>query len=144
MNLSAINQEKINYRLPQDLKPIRYELQIQPYIGPNYGSKSFTTEGIMKMHFTCVNPTQSIVFHAINMVIDGKGLVLNSTTDNVITVSPDYTVDPVRDFVIVNMNRPCVRNVQYSLVVPFVGEIRSALNGFYRSSYRDPATGTTK
>ena len=144
IDLSAISQEKIDYRLPQDLKPTRYELQIQTYVGPSYGSKSFTTEGVMKMHFTCVNPTSSIVFHAANMVIDGNGLILNSTTDNINSVSPDYTVDPIRDFVNVTMNRPCVRNAQYLLVVPYVGEIRAALNGFYRSSYRDPATDTTK
>ena len=68
---------EINYHLPSDLKPTLYELEIRPYIGDGemWGIKSFTFDGRIKIHFQCVNPTKSIIFHSVGLKFEKIELI---------------------------------------------------------------------
>ena len=137
-NANTPEPETINYRLPKSLKPKLYELNVKPYIGPEdrYGSKAFTHESEITIHFTCVEPTKQIIFHSVNLNLDADSLRLTSTSgSNDVIVEKKIKYDSVRDFSIVSMSKECAKNAEYSLHLKYTGQISTSLFGFYRSSY---------
>ena len=125
--------------MPKNLEPTLYELQIQPYIGTNetYGDKAFTFDGVMKINFKCVSPTNRIIFHISGLKINEAALELTSSSDSGLAISGSVEYDAIREFVIVKTNRNCVQNAEYKLKIEYTGPITATLNGFYRSSYKD-------
>ena len=130
---------KKDYRLQSNLQPYFYELEIRPYIGPKevYQDKAFTYTGQIKMHFTCDEPTNMIEFHQLDLVIDVNKLVLASDSDSGLTINKKITQDKERQTVKFKFNRDCQAKVNYTLTVPYSGEITTNLYGFYRSSYEE-------
>lgn len=136
--------QQIDYRLPADIKPYLYELQIKPYIGPaeEYGSKAYTFEGIQTMHLKCLSPTDKIVFHEHNLNIVGSDVELFSQADNS-KLSFDHSLvyDAQKMTVTVNMDQKCIVGNDLKLVVPYTGKINTeVLVGFYKSSYVENGT----
>ena len=132
--------EEISYRLPQDIEPTLYDLQIQPFIGPKevYGDRAFTFDGVMKMHLVCKNPTDKIVFHSEKQRINEDELKLTSSDDpNPLGFDKKLKYDEVREYVVLSLNRNCVKDAKYELTIVYEGQILSELYGFYRSSYKD-------
>lgn len=130
---------KVDYRLQSNLQPYFYELEIRPYIGPKevYQNKAFTYTGQNKMHFTCTEPTKMIEFHQLDLVIDASSLVLSSSSDSGLTIEKEMNEDKERQTVSFHFNRECKVSNNYTLSVPFSGEITTNLYGFYRSSYEE-------
>jgi hypothetical protein len=128
---------KIDYRLPEHLKPTLYELKIQPYIGPIeiYGNNSFTFEGENRMHFICAKPTNKIIFHSVNLKINNASL--SSSDDKDIKLEESHIEVKQKEYVVFKLNRDCKPNVLYTIAVSFNGQIANVLYGFYRSSYKD-------
>lgn len=135
--------ELLNYRLPIDLKPFFYELEIQAYIGPEeeYQDKAFTYTGTNKMHFTCKKETNKIVFHALELVINGDDLVL--TTDNqsimqtTIKMNPKIVYDEKMEYWTVTVEETLKADTNYTLKVPYSGKILTKMFGFYQASYQE-------
>ncbi len=123
-----------------DIKPFFYELEIQPFIGDTYGIDSFKYIGKMTMHLKCLNPTNKITFHMIDLAIDHASLELSSMADPALTFSRSTSTDTLRDFYTISLDRKCRQNTDYKLVVPFTGVILEKLYGFYRSSYTENGT----
>lgn len=121
-----------------------YDFTIKPYIGRNTAwaeAKDFTFEGSISMHFTCVQATRDIIFHAADMKIDANSLAIQSTTDPSMSVTKSYDYEELREFVTVKMSKDCVQGASYVLSMTYEGQILEQLYGFYRSSYIDTATG---
>ena len=117
-----------------------YDLTIKPYIGTSeiYGNeKAFTYEGTMKMHFTCVIPTNQIIFHSLGLKLDPTSLKLESTSSSQLTLTNKINHNDITDFDVININGLCVAGAKYTLTVSYTGELSTNLNGFYRSSYID-------
>jgi len=125
--------------LPSDLKPFSYEISVRPYIGTvaEYGAeKSFKFDGNVTINFICLNPTSKIILHIKDLDIKNETLKLHSLSINdTIEVSQKWRNDFQREFMILNMNKECTLNQNYSLNMLYVGQISEYLSGFYRSSY---------
>jgi hypothetical protein len=130
-------EEKIDFRLPDNLRPTSYDFQIQPYIGTNetWNDKAFTFDGIMNMHFTCVKPTRKVVFHIKDLFIDESKLELTKDNTEQISFVKKLEYDDLREFAILNLPSECVQNANYKLKIVYTGLIGANLYGFYRSSY---------
>lgn len=142
---------KLDYKLPNNIKPILYEVTLKPYIGPFYGIKSFKFDGFLNLSFICLNPTNTIVLHSVDLEIFSSRLYeLNIfDQDSIINVpkikSNDIPIrlinttayDYDREFVIFYLNRKCEKDKNYVLELNFTGTILENLYGFYRSSYQD-------
>lgn len=143
-----IEAPKINFRLPDTIVPVLYDLTLKPYVGPKPGAwpaeKDWTFEATMKMTVTCVKPTNKITFHAVDLDIDEDSLAITSTSsDNgQIGVVKSLGSDLRREFVIVTTTQKCVAGANYTLHMDFTGTILTVLFGFYRSTYR--INGETK
>jgi hypothetical protein len=138
----------ISFRLPDNLVPTLYDLTIKPYVGVKptawTSDKDWTFEGTQVIHFTCVKPTNRIVFHSIGHDIDLAALAISSTGDAGINVIREpLEVDSRRDFVTVLMTRECRAAATYQLTIKYTGVILDVLYGFYRSTYKDEL-GDTK
>ena len=128
----------VDYRLPNNLKPFLYDLTVRPYIGTEqlYGTKAFTFEGTMIMYFECFKETSKIVFHANELNIDQNKVALNDLTKNSkIEVKTPFSYDDERLYFTVNSTAELISGHNYSLSVPFNGNISTNLYGFYRGSY---------
>jgi len=139
--ISNNQAEQINFRLPDNLVPILYDFHIKPYIGSNPtvwpAEKDYTFEGYIEMHLACAKPTNKIVFHAADMVINENTLAILSTTDPTMTVTKSVEIDKRREFVTVTMSKQCVQGANYTLSMTYDGNVLGTLYGFYRSSYID-------
>ena len=129
--------EKIEYKLPKNLKPYFYNLTIKPYIGPFYGLRSSTFDGNLSLSFTCQIPTDKIIIHSKNLTIQSiKIKNLNNQLNNLFTIGKaDY--DEIRDFLIIKINQLCVRNNNYTISIDYWGLLSDTLTGFYQNSYLD-------
>lgn len=128
----------INYRLPDNLHPFLYELQIKPYIGsPSlYGNKSFTFTGEVSINFTCLIPTNKIVLHSKNLDIT-KYSIESIESDSIanIELMPQFDKDEKTDFLTFYTTDTLESDSNYTLHIEFSGIIPNKLFGFYRSSY---------
>lgn len=139
------NKANINFRLPNNLKPTFYDLQIKTYIGRNPSwpaEKDFTFEGIIDMTFTCMKPTNEIVFHAINLTMDPNSLKIRTNNVSNLTQQLDlatksFEYDSVRQFATVRMSRSCFPFENFTLTINYTGLIFEQTMGFYRSIYFD-------
>lgn len=128
---------KIDYRLPKHLKPFFYELELQPFVGPKetYGDKAFTFNGTNKMHFTCKNATNKIVFHAMELTLVENGLQLSDSDGNNIGFNSLIDYDSEKQYFTITLNSDLKVDQNYTLTVPYYGVIIDKLVGFYRGSY---------
>jgi len=136
-------QSPADSRLPRNLLPTLYELEIQPYIGPEevYGNKSFTFSGRAKIHMTCVSPTKKIVFHGLGLDIDGSNLQLTlSGNESDIGFDSNLVYDEQKQWFTVNLNGSLEAGSEYVLEIPYTGVINKVLSGFYRGSYVENGT----
>lgn len=137
--IKKLGSNEISYRLPSELMPFSYEITIRPYIGSSveYGvEKSFKFDGNITIGFTCSNPTSKIVLHIKDLLIKNESIKLHShSTYDTIEVSQKWSNDFKREFMILNMNKECTKNQNYSVNMLYVGHIFEYLAGFYRSSY---------
>ncbi len=134
----------INYRLPTHLLPLSYNLHIQAWIGPEelYADKAWSFKGRMYMKFTCMNATNKIVFHAMELVIDSNNLTLHSSlnTSEYLTFNKDIQYDEERQWFTIVTDKELVKGIQYTLTIPYSGKIIEKLVGFYRGSYLENGT----
>ena len=136
--VTTTTPEKINVRLPQDLVPTQYELEIRPYVGPVevYGDKAFTFDGKIAMTMNCVKATSKIVFHGLDLNITVSGLELYRTVDKVaVPFSSVLKYDLEREYYTMTVNEELKAGVEYTLVVPYKAGILNRLDGFYRQQY---------
>jgi hypothetical protein len=125
-------------RLPTNLKPILYHLKLRPYLpfdnmSDAYSSLIFQYHGEIKTHFECLEPTDEIVFHSLNLEINS--LRLESKKDSKIMLIDSIIYNSETDFVILHMNKKCVEEADYILSINYTGKILDELHGFYKSSY---------
>ena len=126
--------EPIQYRLPNNLVPNLYELEIRPYIGTyeTYKEKSFTFSGTVSIHFTCFEETDRIILHSKDLNITSKILTSNKKD---VGVKDKFDINIENDFLTIYPNSRLQKNTDYIIEIAFNGTILDKLYGFYRSSY---------
>ena len=138
--IKPINTAK--YRLPTNLKPYSYELEIKPYIGnfEMYQNKSFTFTGIVKIYFSCIEQTNEIVLHSKGLNITSVRLSINR---NNVETTGEFAINTENDFLTIYTRSMLQINTNYSIMIEFNGLILDKLYGFYRSSYYSPVEEKT-
>lgn len=117
-------------RLPSDILPVSYNLQIVPFII----SDNFTISGTVSIELTCVKDTTNITLHSKKIEINDVNVM--DASGNEVSIDGHY-LDPERDFLVVKMMKPLSAGSNYTLGIEFVSELSEGLSGFYRSTYTD-------
>jgi hypothetical protein len=133
-----------DYRLPTDVLPLHYDLEMQAFIGPQseYGEKAFTLNGKMTMLLACSKPTRRILFHAAKLQVAINQVRLKRESDGASQVIESIQYDERREYHIVYLSDDLEQFKNYSLFVPYTGQVLTELYGFYQSSYKE--NGVTK
>uniref|UniRef100_A0A1B0AGQ9 Aminopeptidase n=1 Tax=Glossina pallidipes TaxID=7398 RepID=A0A1B0AGQ9_GLOPL len=119
-------EELINYRLPETLYPINYDL----YLHPDIDTGNFT--GQVLIHINCTENTDQIILHALHLNI--TNVYLSDTASSTIAVKNFY-LDSVREFLIIDLNEELPAGRNFKLGIFFEGSMVNKIIGLYRSSY---------
>lgn len=127
---------EINFRLPNNIKPFFYDITLKVNMeSPSLiNHKPFNFDGLVKINFTCLEPTKKITLHQKDLNIKLFNLTQNQ---NLITTQEKIEYDLKRDFMSVLMDQPCIKNSNYTLQVSYSANLSESLTGFYLSSYVD-------
>lgn len=129
--LSAIDlrANEINYRLPNNTKPLHYNISLVTFIDRG----EFNFSGVVNINLTVLENSNNITLHARQLTTqtvqlrDSRGSSVNGVT---------FTYDITREFLTISTGQVTLpRGQTYDLQISYTGELRTDMGGFYRSSY---------
>nr|AMO02527.1 aminopeptidase N3 [Tityus serrulatus] len=125
-----------NFRLPSTIFPRHYIIEIKSYLTPN----NFKFEGKEQITLECVQKTDEIFIHALNLAIDEEEINLRSENNDVkISHVKHY---PDIHLVLIKLKQDLHPNSSYNLSLNFSGNIFDDGLGFYYSSYKNSENNT--
>ncbi|CAB3384997.1 Hypothetical predicted protein [Cloeon dipterum] len=123
-----------SYRLPGDLRPEHYTLEIKTFLD----GENSRFEGRVLIKVECEKDTSRVVLHSTDLLLNTDKVRVG---DNEIT---GHEFDTQNEFYIINLKEALKSGSKYVIEIPFEGNLTTSLKGYYRSSYKDKATGDTK
>ncbi|XP_053674430.1 aminopeptidase N-like [Anopheles nili] len=139
----AAQNSDLNYRLPNNTYPIRYNIEITTRIHDDtIGNDRFRFDGKVTIHLKTINEQMSLSnsitlnYRQINIThVKLWSIVQDSWEIVLLDDDESFTMDPVREFLTIRSPQPL--NGTYYLELKYTGILREDNAGFYRSSYRD-------
>lgn len=128
--LKVLADEVLNYRLPTDTTPIRYDL----WLKTDVDKAIFEFSGRVKIHIKVVVPTQQITLHHRQLTIDNIDLL--AADKALVESNLDFEYDSKVEFLKVLLSRTMTAGEVLILDISYRGTLRSDSSGFYRSSYQ--------
>jgi len=139
----AIGQIKTTkqYRLPNSLVPVLYDLFIEPNFTSTTKPENF--QATVRIDFKCVHQTNKLTLNMKDLVLNRSTLSLSSTTDRsfVLLKNFSYSYDNESELftAVFNKEHSFKPNNTYSFHVEFSGLLKDDNKGLFRSSYFDGA-----
>ncbi|HXG02424.1 MAG TPA: M1 family metallopeptidase [Candidatus Binatia bacterium] len=121
------------YRLPRQVVPTRYEIRLEP----DLATAAFT--GVERVAVSVTAPTSVIVLNAVELSLESAALE-NARGDR---LAATIRMDEAAERCHLGLPRP-VTPGDWHLHLTFRGTLNDKLRGFYRSTFKDPATGLTR
>ncbi|XP_052787465.1 aminopeptidase N-like isoform X1 [Mya arenaria] len=135
---------KIDVRIPLDLNPLLYTVELQPDMYAPLQPANFTFAGKIKILFNCRQSTNQITLHSKKLTYDGNFTVFhpNDINDDSKNMYSSHSFDMERQFLIVHTKDTLAAGENYTLEISsFHGPLLPDLAGLYLSSYtRNGAT----
>ncbi|OXA51879.1 Aminopeptidase N [Folsomia candida] len=141
------NDPSLPWRLPQNIKPSRYEVDLIPILDEDVEGLGvrWTVPGSVKIHLAAHDqPTNRIILHVNDIQLMTSETTLNKLDDNSIVKILGMTLNQTTNFLTLELEKDLEINVPYVLRFIFVSQLREEFHGMYRSSYIDPETNATK
>ena len=138
---SPKNVTKVN-RLPTTISPIHYKLNVQPFIRPD----QFYFNGSVSILVHCKESTDTIQLNANELDINRKWIVvsqLNSSDESETRLNVS-SVELKNEVLTLRLDKKLNQNENYTIFIPFTGNLTTSLSGFYRSSYKDVQSNQTR
>lgn len=135
------NEPWDQWRLPQTLEPVSYDVLLWPRLQMNPETKLYIFTGSSSVVFRCVQETDLILIHSNK---------LNMTKDPTLTAQSGAAAPSIKStwmqtktqYLVIHLEGKLTVGQQYELHTEFVGELADDLGGFYRSEYVE--NGVTK
>ncbi|XP_071139489.1 aminopeptidase N-like [Mytilus edulis] len=129
-----------NFRLPPNLYPTVYTVEIQPFIyGDN--SENFFFSGHVGIEVECRSSTDEIILHSKMLNITENSIEIRPSGRENDTINSTLEYDTDNEFIILKMSRLMVAGNRYIVEMGFDGHFSEDLVGLYLSSYvRDNST----
>lgn len=126
---NSSNDSHINYRLPDNVAPVHYNIKLIPYIEED----NFTFDGESSINITIHRMTQNLSLHALELTIDEAA---TSLLDNnrIVYMPATYNYDNVTQILVLHFNDELSPG-NYTLKMRYVGILNNDLQGFFRISY---------
>lgn len=107
---------------------------------PHLDNGNFTSTGELLITFECKEPTNKIILNAKEITF--VQVDIHSVAKDVVVT--DTIQENNSDVVSIKLNKLLKKGDVYKLNIRFTGILNDVLQGFYRSSYVDGATGETR
>jgi len=117
-------------RLPGNIVPLKYNL----YLHPNLTDGRFHYSGNVNILIEAKEDTHSIVLHSLKL--NHLVTTVNELPSNAAIPVRGTTMNVKHEQAIIYLGGKLSAGKQYLLTIFFSGELRSALRGFYRSTYK--------
>ncbi|XP_062552054.1 aminopeptidase N-like [Armigeres subalbatus] len=124
-----------SYRLPREVIPEHYDLEVHTHLGDD--GEGFRFFGVVNITVTSIYDSSNITLHSKDLIIDeNRTSIINLNASQPLPIATlDY--DLQNDFLIIRIDGSdqIQANEQYLLSIPFEGELKNDVIGYYRSSY---------
>lgn len=135
------NEKMDVYRLPNNTVPISYDLRISPILDSKTNNFSFT--GQVTINIRVITPTEELTLNAYDLRI-GEIEVTDVSLSMQIPVLSNITEDKNQQLKI-QLGKPgLIADREYKVKISYSGELRDDMTGFYKSSYFDKESNSTK
>jgi len=119
----------VNYRLPDNIVPIHYDIELIPYIKED----NFTFDGKSHIIIKIRRATRDLSLHALDLMINETATSLISS--NIVIYAPTaHNYDNETEILTLHFDDELPLGI-YSLNIQFVGILNDDLSGFFRTSY---------
>jgi aminopeptidase N len=128
---------KVDYRLPQNIKPYLYDLIIKTNFYDDIEPVDFN--GTVKIYFKCFKQTDKVILHVKNLDIFNSSIKVNQVSPGLTAEFKvkDLVYDLEREFLIIELDSPFFDDRNYVVTIQYKGYLKDDNIGFYRSSYFD-------
>src|SRR5919198_2396793 len=120
--------EPIFYRLPETVRPERYEIRLTPDLN------AFTFAGEETVAVTVREPVNEIVLNAVELTIHTAAIISSEGE----TLPGIATLDEPNERAVLRFPKR-LKPGPWKLYLTFSGILNDKLHGFYRSTYQDPS-----
>ncbi|XP_070160927.1 aminopeptidase N [Polyergus mexicanus] len=136
LNHELVRDELVldNYRLPDDVVPTNYVIELTPYLD-TIDEKNFTFDGHSEIDLDIKRNTTTITFHAKQLKFNEEDV--NLKIDNKNISIENITLNEQKDFVTLTLKEQITSQMKGKLILNYSGVLRNdELRGFYNSSYQ--------
>ena len=131
--LAPITKADNPYRLPQDVIPLEYEIELDPLLGTVDNPEYFDGKVVIKVKI--VQATQSITLNIKDLQIDETDITSvedGTKIEHIALNIPEY------EFYFMNRNDGYFeKDEEYLITIHYQGKHFDDMSGFYRSSYME-------
>ncbi|XP_072258837.1 aminopeptidase N-like [Pyxicephalus adspersus] len=127
----ASNEPWDKFRLPKNLKPDHYDVELRPVLDKN-AQGLYVFYGKSVASFKCVNPTNLVIIHS-NKLNYTVAPVLKDDTNR--EIPNTHKLVEKTNYLVLHLNENLQSGKTYTLHTDFIGELADDLAGFYRSEY---------
>jgi len=124
-------------RLPTHLVPELYTLELVPFIVPD----NFTIRGHVEIAMVCMHAADNVTLHSADMVINNDTVSLQEKKSGRSIQITGHSYDKDREFYISKLGESLQPGMQYTIRIQYTAYLKDNLKGFYRSVYKNQATG---
>ena len=121
------------YRLPTSIMPLNYDLKIQPFLNPN----QLYFNGSVSILVSCKESTDFIQLNANELELNKQQITVSNLNETQLKLT---TIEFKNEVLTIYLDKELVKNQNYTIHIPFKGNLTTSLSGFYRSSYTDATT----
>lgn len=133
------NEKMDVYRLPNNTEPIAYKLTIRPTIDPV--NNIFTFVGNVTINVRAKSTTKVLTLNADGLKIND--LIVTDTASMVKIETISYTNE--NEQLNIYLDSPgMIADRVYDVKISYEGQLRDDMTGFYKSSYTDKNSNSTK
>lgn len=129
---SAVKPKVTDVRLPLHLIPMKYKVQLVPFIIPD----NYTIKGYTEIQMHCEKAASNVTVHIKDLDLDEPSIRLEDDRGQSLKIS-EHVYDEDREFYIAQLPADLVPGRNYTLKIHFVAKLDASLKGFYRSTYQD-------
>lgn len=136
LTTSNAQNEKVNYRLPTNIKPYYYDLTVATKFNDSSEPNDF--DGNIKIYFTCLLKTNKLILHMRDIDLINSTIHIKGLTDQTFELHHlAYKYEQKSNFLTFELNKEFQSNHNYTISMQYKGYVKDDLTGFYRSSYID-------
>ena len=135
--LSPLSGQVTDVRLPRHLVPVLYTLELVPFIIPD----NFTIRGHVQIEMLCRQAADNVTLHVADLLLQNNTVRLEEKTTKKEVPITGHDYDRDREFYIAKLGDNLQPGKVYVIKIEYTAYLKDNLKGFYRSVYKDRATG---